>query len=75
VRGSGRVGRTAAGQAREEGALPAAVIAAIRHHHTRYDELLMQGTDRLDARRAVRDQVDRVLERWRRPGIPHSTGG
>jgi hypothetical protein len=68
ARGSGRVGRTAAGQALEEGALTAAVAAAIRHNHTRYDELLMSGSSRIDARDAVRDDVDRVLERWRKPG-------
>jgi hypothetical protein len=67
ARGSGRVGRTAAGQALEEEALTAAVIAAIRHRHTPYDELLMTGYDRGDARAAVRDAVDRVLDRWRRP--------
>jgi hypothetical protein len=65
ARGSGRVGRTAAGQALEEEALTAAVIAAIRHRHTPYDELLMTGYDRGDARAAVRDAVDRVLDRWR----------
>jgi hypothetical protein len=69
VRGSGRVGRTAAGQAFEQEALAAAVIAAIRHRHTRYDELLMTGHNRGDARAAVRDAVDRVLVCWRRtPG-------
>jgi hypothetical protein len=66
VRGSGRVGRTAAGKALEEGALTAATIAAIRHNHTRYDELLMSGCSRVDARDAVRDDVDRVLDGWRK---------
>jgi len=65
VRGSGRVGRTASGQALEESALTNAVVAAIRHKHTRYDQLLMSGADRADARHAVRDAVDRTLERWR----------
>jgi len=41
-----------------------AVIAHVRHEHTDYDELLMQGTDRLEARALVRDQIDRVLESW-----------
>jgi hypothetical protein len=50
VRGSGRVGRTAAGRNLEEGALYAAVAAAIRHRHTAYDTLLAQGLDRVDAR-------------------------
>jgi hypothetical protein len=48
VRGSGRVGRTAAGKAFEESALTAAVIAHIRHCHTRYDELMMLGSNRQD---------------------------
>jgi len=43
VRGSGRVGRTAAGRALEKEALRAAVIAAVRHRHTKYDRLLMRG--------------------------------
>jgi len=67
VRGSGRVGRTAAGRELEKDALTAAVIAAIRHRHTKYDRLLMKGFGRMDARDAVRDDIDRVLERWRDP--------
>lgn len=66
VRGSGRVGRTASGRALEEEALRAAVVAAIRHRHTKYDRLLMKGVGRMHAREAVRDDIDRVLERWRR---------
>ena len=65
VRGSGRVGRTAAAKEFDEGALTAAVKAAIRHRHTKYDGLLMQGYDRLDARHAVRDKLEEVLESWR----------
>jgi hypothetical protein len=65
VRSSGRVGRTAAGQALDPDALTAAVVAAARHRHTRYDELLMNGYDRQHARRAIRDDLDLVLERWR----------
>jgi hypothetical protein len=69
VRGSGRVGRTASGRALEDEALRAAVVASIRHRHTKYDRLLMKRLDRMDARDAVRDDIDRVLESWRRaPG-------
>ena len=69
VRGSGRVGRTASGRALDEEALRAAVVASIRHRHTKYDRLLMKGFGRMDARDAVRDDIDRVLESWRRaPG-------
>jgi hypothetical protein len=64
-RGSGRVGRTAAGRALEPEALGAAVIAAVRHRHTAYDQLLMQGYSRRDARDAVHDAINHVLERWR----------
>jgi hypothetical protein len=64
VRGSGRVGRTVSGRALEEEALRAAVVAAIRHRHTKYDRLLMKGLSRIDARDTVRDDIDRLLESW-----------
>jgi len=64
VRGSGRVGRTEAGRALEDEALRLAVIAAIRHRHTSYDELLMKGVERLDARGRVREQIEEALELW-----------
>jgi hypothetical protein len=41
------------------------VIASVRHEGTAYDELLMAGVDRTDARERVRDDVDRMLDRWR----------
>src|SRR5215472_9205943 len=64
-RGSARVGRSAAGRALEAEALNAAVVAAIRHRHTRYDQLLMRGYGRRDARDAVYDAINHLLERWR----------
>jgi hypothetical protein len=64
-RGSGRVGRTSAGQSLEEEALSAAVIASIRHRHTQYDELLMSGYSRMEARGCIRQTLDAVLETWR----------
>lgn len=67
ARGSGRVGRTSAGRALEREALSAAVVAAIRHNHTRYDRLLMRGWSRIEARDAVRDVIDRIVESWRFP--------
>jgi site-specific recombinase XerC len=67
ARGSGRVGRTSAGRALEEEAMTAAVIAAIRHKHTDYDRLLMDGISRIEAREAVRDQIDRLLDQYRAP--------
>ncbi len=66
VRGSGRDGRSAAGRSLEDRALELAVIASIRHEDTRYDELLMAGLDRDEARRRVRASVDDVLDQWRR---------
>jgi hypothetical protein len=65
VRGSGRVGRTSAGRDLKEEVLTAAVIAAIRHTHTDYDELLSAGLDRALARSRVADRVQDILERWR----------
>ncbi|HEV2690222.1 MAG TPA: DUF2293 domain-containing protein, partial [Bryobacteraceae bacterium] len=64
TRGSGRVGRTAAGRNLEEGALIAAVTAAVRHRRTDYDELLMSGMDRELARRRVADRVREILDAW-----------
>ena len=66
-RGSGRVGRTAAARALDPQAITLAVVAAIRHGHTNYDELLMSGVDRGDARDRVRVTVDEILTTWRAP--------
>ena len=66
VRGSGRVGRSAAGRALVPEALELAVAAAVRHEDTRHDELLMTGVERAVARAEVRDEVGRVLDGWRR---------
>jgi hypothetical protein len=66
-RGSGRVGRTAAGRALDPGAITLAVTAAVRHGDTDYDDLLMVGVDRMDARARVRADVEQTLERWRTP--------
>ena len=38
-------------------AVDLAVKAHIRHAHTNYDELLMRGTERLDARALVREKI------------------
>ncbi len=63
-RGSGRVGRSAAARALNSEAITLAVIAHIRHSHTNYDLLLMRGTDRAEARRAIRDTVEQRLRDW-----------
>ena len=65
ARGSGRVGRSAAGRAVEPAAVELAVIASVRHEDTDYDELLMAGAERAEARERVRGAVERLLERWR----------
>lgn len=65
ARGSGRVGRSAAGRALDPQVVALAVAAAVRHEHTRYDELLMSGLSRSDAREAVHGEMQRILESWR----------
>jgi hypothetical protein len=65
VRGSGRVGRSEAGRSLEPAALTAAVIAAIRHRRTNYDELLSKGIERTAAREEVRAAIDTILANWR----------
>ena len=66
LRGSGRVGRSAAGRALAEDALIAAVVASVRHEDTDYDRLLMSGVPRPEARERIRTDIDRVLDGWRR---------
>jgi hypothetical protein len=67
-RGSGRVGRSAAGRALEPRALELAVAAAVRHLDTDYDEVLAETGDRAWARMMVGDDVARILDGWRAPG-------
>ncbi len=45
-------------------AIRLALIAHIRHERTRYDELLMLGWDRHEARAEVASELDAVLESW-----------
>lgn len=66
-RGSGRVGRSAAGRALDPEAITLAVLASVRHLDTRHDGLLMSGTLRSDARAMVSADVERVLDGWGRP--------
>jgi hypothetical protein len=42
-----------------------AVRAHVRHSHTRYDDLLVDGVERNEARMAVAEDVERVLDSWR----------
>ncbi len=64
TRGSGRIGRTAAGRALDPDATRLAVAASVRHLDTDYDELLMSGVDRETARRQVCERVEEVLSGW-----------
>jgi hypothetical protein len=67
TRGSGRIGRSAAGRALDEQAITFAVVASVRHQDTEYDELLMAGVPREEARARVRPDIDRVLAAWQHP--------
>ncbi len=64
LRGSGRVGRSAAGRSLDETAIALAVAASVRHENTDYDFLLMSGVGRAEARDRTRPAVDRVLASW-----------
>ncbi|OIK23050.1 DUF2293 domain-containing protein [Streptomyces malaysiense] len=68
VRGSGRVGRSAAGRALSEGAVVSAVVAGVRHADTPYDQLLMSGVPRHEARRRIAPAVEGVLRTWQETG-------
>jgi hypothetical protein len=65
TRGSGRIGRSAAGRVLDPDAVSLAVAASVRHVDTDYDELLMSGVDRETGRRQVRERVEDVLSGWR----------
>lgn len=65
ARGSGRVGRSAAGRSLDPDAVRLAVVASIRHVDTDYDTLLMSGGDRESARAQVHQRVEDVLNAWR----------
>ncbi|HEY1700384.1 MAG TPA: DUF2293 domain-containing protein [Trebonia sp.] len=64
VRGSGRVGRSAAARAFDSHAIKLAVVASIRHLDTDYDDLLMAGVPRPEAREQIRAAIDEVLAGW-----------
>jgi hypothetical protein len=70
ARGSGRVGRSAAGRSMDEKAVTLAVVASVRHEDTEYDSLLMSGVPRDEARDRIRPDIDRVLDDWAAPRGP-----
>jgi hypothetical protein len=61
---SGRVGRSAASKEFDPQAITLAVQAYIRHEYTNYDELLMTGWERFEAREAIRNQVEEIFSQW-----------
>jgi len=61
---SGRIGRSAAAKSLDEKAVEIAIIAHIRHAETEYDELMMKGYERWDARAQVERAVREVLDKW-----------
>lgn len=63
----GPVGCPARDGCLDEGAVRSAVIVHIRHAETPYDELLMMGHGRWDARDMVAEVVDGVLAQWQTP--------
>jgi hypothetical protein len=64
ARSSGRIGRTSSGRALDPEAVRLAVVAAVRHEDTGYEDLLMSGVARTEARDLVRDDIDRVIATW-----------
>ncbi|HEX5218366.1 MAG TPA: DUF2293 domain-containing protein [Verrucomicrobiae bacterium] len=66
---SGRVGRSAAAKEFDPQALRLAMVAHIRHEHTKYDELLMKYGDRQLARAEVREKIEAILARWEQSRI------
>jgi hypothetical protein len=65
---SGRVGRSAAAKALDEEAVRLAVTAHVRHAETNYDDLLLKGIERRDARENVYSKVSQILDRWKHGG-------
>ncbi len=64
ARGSGRVGRSAAGRALSEEAVTSAVVASVRHMDTPYDRLIMSGVPRREARERIAEDVREVVRGW-----------
>ena len=58
---------TSAGRALDPNAVTLAVAASVRHCETGYDQLLMSGIPRAQAREQVRSEIQRVLDVWRAP--------
>jgi hypothetical protein len=61
---SGRVGRSAFAKKLDEEAVRLAVIAHLRHTETDYDEYLMKGHERWEARDLVREKIEKKMDKW-----------
>jgi hypothetical protein len=59
---SGRVGRTGRMPLPHKALL--AVIAHVRHRHTKYDSILARGVERAAARKAVNRKIQSVMRDW-----------
>lgn len=68
---SGRIGRTESAKQLDEKAIQLAVIAHIRHTETKYDELLVKGYERWEAREQVMGKVDQIINRWETADSSH----
>ena len=62
------MGRSAAAKALDEEAVRLAVTAHVRHAETNYDDLLLKGIDRREAREKVYPKVSRILDHWKHDG-------
>jgi len=65
---SGRVGRSATAKTLDEEAVRLAVTAHVRHAETNYDDLLLNGIGRWEAREKVYPKVSRILDLWEHGG-------
>jgi hypothetical protein len=61
---SARIGRTAAAKSLDDGAIDLAVRAHIRHAETPYDQLLVGGAERGEARKSIARLMDEIVDRW-----------
>ena len=63
---SGRIGRSQVAKELDPEALFLAVRVHVRHEYTNYDDLLMSGWERYEARDRVRFEVEKILDLWRK---------
>jgi len=66
MKNSGRIGRSAEAKEFSDTAITLATIAHVRHTMTEYDKLLANGFVREDAREEIRDELDEIIDEWRK---------